>query len=68
MDWATRKLLSCRVSNTMDVEFCIEALQKALVWFVRPKIFNSDQGCQWRSYFPQIGRLKIPQFGVSARP
>jgi putative transposase len=46
MDWATRKVLSWRVSNTMDVEFCVEALAEALARFGRPAIFNSDQGSQ----------------------
>ena len=49
MDWATRKVLSWRVSNTMDVEFCIEALEEALARFGRPEIFNSDQGSQFTS-------------------
>jgi len=49
MDWATRKVLSWRVSNTVDVEFCIEALEEALVRFGRPEIFNSDQGSQFTS-------------------
>jgi putative transposase len=49
MDWATRKVLSWRVSNTMDVEFCIEALQEALARFGPPEIFNSDQGSQFTS-------------------
>ena len=49
MDWATRKVLSWRVSNTMDVEFCVEALQEALARFGRPEIFNSDQGSQFTS-------------------
>jgi len=49
MDWATRKVLSWRVSNTMDVAFCIEALQEALARFGRPEIFNSDQGSQFTS-------------------
>jgi transposase InsO family protein len=34
------------VSNTMDVEFCIEALEEALARFGRPDIFNTDQGSQ----------------------
>jgi putative transposase len=46
MDWATRKVLSWRVSNTIDVAFCIEALQEALARFGRPGIFNTDQGSQ----------------------
>ncbi len=49
MDWATRKVLSWRVSNTMDVEFCIEALEEALARFGPPKIFNTDQGSQFTS-------------------
>jgi putative transposase len=49
MDWSTRKVLSWRLSNTMDVEFCIEALEDALARFGRPDIFNSDQGSQFTS-------------------
>ncbi len=49
MDWSTRRVLSWRLSNTMDVEFCIEALEEALVQFGRPEIFNSDQGSQFTS-------------------
>jgi putative transposase len=49
MDWATRKVLSWRVSNTLDVEFCIEALEEALARFGRPGIFNTDQGGQFTS-------------------
>ena len=49
MDWATRKVLSWRVSNTLDVEFCLEALEEALGWFGRPEIFNTDQGSQFTS-------------------
>src|SRR6185312_1742728 len=44
MDWSTRRVLSWRLSNTMDVEFCIAALEEALARFGRPDIFNSDQG------------------------
>jgi putative transposase len=49
MDWATRKVLSWRVSNTMDVEFCLEALEEALAQHGRPEIFNTDQGSQFTS-------------------
>ncbi len=49
MDCSTRKVLSWRVSNTMDVEFCIEALEEALARYGRPDIFNSDQGSQFTS-------------------
>ena len=49
MDWWTRKVLSWRVSNTMDVGFCIEALEDALASHGRPEIFNTDQGSQFTS-------------------
>ncbi|MCI0754814.1 IS3 family transposase [Teichococcus vastitatis] len=49
MDWATRKVLSWRVSNTMDVEFCLDALEEALAHHGRPEIFNTDQGSQFTS-------------------
>ena len=49
MDWATRKVLSWRVSNTMDVEFCLEALEEALAQHNRPDIFNTDQGSRFTS-------------------
>lgn len=47
MDWFSRKVLSWRISNTMDVGFCIEALEEALASYAKPKIFNSDQGSQF---------------------
>jgi putative transposase len=49
MDWYSRKILSWRISNTLDVDFCIEALQEALSNFGYPCIFNSDQGSQFTS-------------------
>ena len=47
MDWFSRKVLSWRISNTMDGQFCIAALEDALGAFTRPSIFNSDQGAQF---------------------
>lgn len=49
MDWYSRKVLSWRISNTLDVDFCIEALEEALDRFGCPRIFNSDQGSQFTS-------------------
>jgi putative transposase len=49
MDWASRAVLSWRLSNTMDVSFCVSALEEALARFGRPEIFNSDQGSQFTS-------------------
>ena len=49
LDRATREVLSWRVSNTMDVEFRLEALEEAMARFGRPKIFNTDQESQFAS-------------------
>jgi putative transposase len=49
MDWYSRKILSWRVSNTMDAGFCVAALQEALSRHGRPDIFNTDQGSQFTS-------------------
>ena len=49
MDWHSRKVLSWRVSNTMDVSFCVEALEEAIAKHGRPEIFNTDQGSQFTS-------------------
>jgi putative transposase len=49
MDWATRRVLAWRLSNTMDADFCIEALEEALCRHGRPGIFNTDQGSQFTS-------------------
>jgi putative transposase len=47
MDWHSRRVLSWRLSNTLDATSCVEALQEALSHFGRPEIFNSDQGSQF---------------------
>ena len=51
MDWYSRRVLSWRVSNTLDADFCIEALEEALQRFEAPEIFNTDQGCCRSHYF-----------------
>jgi putative transposase len=48
MDWHSRYVLSWRLSNTLDVEFCLEALEEALRWGC-PEVFNTDQGVQFTS-------------------
>lgn len=50
MDWATRKVLAWRISNTMDAGFCVEALQDAMARHGKPEIFNTDQGSQFTSH------------------
>jgi putative transposase len=49
IDWSSRAVLSWRLSNTMDVAFCVAALEEALARFGRPEIFNTDQGSQFTS-------------------
>ena len=49
MDWATRRVLSWRLSNTLDARFCAEALTDALELYGRPEIFNTDHGSQFTS-------------------
>lgn len=50
MDWYSRKVLSWRLSNTMDSHFCLEALEDALDRYGSPEIFNTDQGSQFTSW------------------
>jgi len=57
MDWATRRVLAWRLSNSMEVEFCLEALEEAMARYGRPEIFNTDQGSQFTS--PRFTELLI---------
>ena len=50
MDWHSRKVLSWRISNSMDSRFCVEALQEAIDKHGTPEIFNTDQGSQFTSF------------------
>lgn len=47
MDWATRKVLSWRLSNTMHADFCVDALNEAIARYGPPEIMNTDQGSQF---------------------
>jgi putative transposase len=49
MDWVSRAVLAWRLSNTLGADFCVEALEEALVRYGRPEIFNTDQGSQFTS-------------------
>jgi len=49
MDWASRKVLAWRLSNTLDASFCTEALEEAIRKYGTPEIFNTDQGSQFTS-------------------
>jgi len=50
MDWHTRKVLAWRISNTLEAEFCVEALNEAIYKFGPPEIMNTDQGSQFTSF------------------
>ncbi len=55
MDWASRRVLAWRLSNSLDASFCVEALEDALGRFGPPQIFNTDQGSQFTSLdFTQV--------------
>lgn len=49
MDWYSRAVLSWQLSNTLDSDFCVQALQAALERYGKPDVFHSDQGCQYTS-------------------
>jgi putative transposase len=49
VDWFSRRVLAWRLSITMEVEFCLEAVEEALVRHGKPEIFNTDQGSQFTS-------------------
>lgn len=49
LDWATRRVLAWRLSNTLTTEFCVEAVREAVEHHGRPEIFNTDQGSQFTS-------------------
>lgn len=50
MDWVSRRVLAWRLSNTMEADFCVDALKEALARFGRPEIFNTDQGSQFTGH------------------
>ena len=49
LDWASRRVLAWRLSNTLTTDFCREAVQEAITRYGTPEIFNTDQGCQFTS-------------------
>jgi putative transposase len=64
IDWFSRRVLSWKLSITMDVSFCLEALDEALKKYGKPKIFNTDQGSQFTS-IDFTGRLKKEGIAIS---
>jgi len=64
IDWFTRRVLSWRLSITLEVDFCIEAVEEALARYGKPDIFNTDQGSQFTSIaFTQV--LKDAEIAIS---
>jgi putative transposase len=49
LDWASRRVLAWRLSNTLTTDFCLDAVQEALISYGTPEIFNTDQGGQFTS-------------------
>jgi putative transposase len=47
LDWATRRILAWRLSNSLTTDFCIEAVREAVARYGKPEIFNTDQGSQF---------------------
>jgi putative transposase len=64
MDWYSRKVLSWQLSNTLEADFCVEALEDALLRHGRPEIFNTDQGAQFTSQ-AFTGLLKSHEIQIS---
>ena len=64
MDWASRRLLSWRLSNSLEADFCVEALQQAIEKYGCPSIFNTDQGSQFTST-DWIDELKANDIKIS---
>jgi len=64
MDWFTHKVLVWRISNTLEAEFCLEALNEAINKFGPPEIMNTDQGSQFTS-FDWTDRLKRAKTKIS---
>jgi putative transposase len=64
IDWHTRYVLSWEISTTMETEFCVNALERALRTFGKPEIFNTDQGSQFTSR-EFTGILKAQEIAIS---
>ena len=64
LDWASRRVLAWRLSNTLTTDFCVEAVQEAITRYGTPEIFNTDQGCQFTSQ-EFTGLLKTHDIQIS---
>jgi len=64
LDWASRRVLAWRLSNTLTTDFCMEAVQEAITRYGTPDIFNTDQGSQFTS-LEFTGLLKAHRIAIS---
>jgi putative transposase len=68
MDWASRRVLTWRTSNTLTADFCVTALEEAIARYGTPEIFNSDQGAQFTSQqFTQVLDAKGIRISMDGR-
>ena len=68
IDWYSRKVLSWRISNSLDASFCVDCLEDAFRAYGKPEIFNSDQGCSLPAelfYRRAQARERLDQHGWS---
>lgn len=68
IDWYSRKVLSWRLSNSMDANFCVDCLEEALQHNDKPEIFNTDQGAQFTSTaFTDVLKRKAIKISMDGR-
>lgn len=68
IDWYSRKVLSWRLSNSMDASFCVDCLEDALREHGRPMVFNSDQGSQFTSVaFTDVLKREVVDISMDGR-
>jgi putative transposase len=68
MDWASRRVLSWRVSISMSTDFCIDAVQEAIARYGAPEIFNTDQGSQFTSLeFTEILKARSIEISMDGK-
>jgi len=68
MDWATRRVLAWRVSNTLTADFCLEAVEEAIARYGKPEIFNTNQGTQPRLNWSSQHRLVAQSVAPHSTP
>jgi putative transposase len=68
VDWFSRRVLSWRLSITMETDFCIEAVEEALLKYGKPEIFNTDQGSQFTSAeFTELRKANVIKISMDGK-